>query len=251
MKPRKTTYLAHRWIGLLISLQLLAWSTGGFVFSILDLDNVHGDIDARMRNFIVLGDDSFQMLPVGVSDTISEQGWSSIGSVNLMDRGLGSYWEVRNTDGELLARLGIAGEVSRQVAAEEAKLIAVHDFIPDAPVRSVELIETDPPLEYREKPLPAYRVNFDHPSQVHIYVDASTGKITSRRNRSWRAFDFFWMLHTMDYKGRDNFNHLLLTVASLLAIATSGTGLTLWGWRSIPKLLRLQKRTQRDIPESP
>jgi len=43
MKPIMPTYLAHDWIGLSVSLQLLAWNLGGFIFSVLDIDEVHGD----------------------------------------------------------------------------------------------------------------------------------------------------------------------------------------------------------------
>ena len=48
MKWRKNLYFVHRWIALLVSLQLLAWSVGGFTFSILDIDNVHGDWERSM-----------------------------------------------------------------------------------------------------------------------------------------------------------------------------------------------------------
>ena len=44
MSWKKRWYVAHRWIALLVGLQLLSWSIGGFMFSILDLDDVHGDL---------------------------------------------------------------------------------------------------------------------------------------------------------------------------------------------------------------
>ncbi|RMH10155.1 MAG: hypothetical protein D6695_11965, partial [Planctomycetota bacterium] len=94
---------------------------------------------------------------------------------------------------------------------------------------------SDPPIEYRSGPLPAYAVQLDHPKRPHIYIDARSGQITARRNRPWRIFDFFWMLHTMDYAGRDDFNHPLLTGFSVLAIASAGSGLALWGWRAMPR----------------
>ena len=37
MKWKKSLYLTHRWLALLISLQLLALSVGGCVFSVLDV----------------------------------------------------------------------------------------------------------------------------------------------------------------------------------------------------------------------
>ena len=48
MPWKKQTYVVHRWLALIVGLQLLAWSVGGFIFSILDIDDVHGDWE---RNF--------------------------------------------------------------------------------------------------------------------------------------------------------------------------------------------------------
>lgn len=248
MKPRKTTYIVHRWIGLIISLQLLAWSAGGFIFSVLDINAVRGATDARMLGARAIDRDA---LPTLVRDAIKDiEG--TIGGSNLIDRGLGAFWEVRDTEGELLARVGVDGLIVEQISPDDAIDLALEDFVPKAGVRGVELIEENPPSEYRGGPMPVYRVDLEHPKSPHIYVDAQTGRINARRNNTWRTFDFFWMLHTMDYKGRDNFNHPLLIIASLFAIAASGTGLALWGWRSIPKMLRRRgKKKGRAIIGTP
>ena len=111
---------------------------------------------------------------------------------------------------------------------------------------SVELLEDDPPAEYGDKPMPVYRVVLDHPKSPHIYVSPVTGEILSRRNSRWRLFDFFWMLHIMDYRQREDFNHWLLTAMSVLAIVTSASGLALWGtrvrWRRPKRQARAEKR---------
>lgn len=52
------------------------------------------------------------------------------------------------------------------------------------------------------------------------------------RHRDWRTFDFLWMLHTMDYAGRDDFNNLLLRVFSVLGLATVLSGFVLFGFTS-------------------
>jgi len=245
MKPRKTTYLAHRWIGLVIALQLLAWSTGGLIFSVLDIRGVRGETDALMRDRVGLEPASLEGLPAGVREAVAALGPGAVGGVELIDRGVGPHWEVRGLSGETLARLHTGGEPVGPVTGEEASTIAAADFLPGAPVALVQYIDADPPLEYRGGPLPAWRVDLDHAKQPHVYIDARTGRIVARRNQSWRIFDFFWMLHTMDYTGRDNFNHPLLTVASLLAVATAGTGLSLWGWRMVSKARRRRKHAPR------
>ncbi len=235
MKPRKTTYLLHRWIGLVISLQLLAWSTGGLVFSILDIRGVRGETEARDERYLPLAGAALEALPDGLRGAVSCDHPDAVAGVALVDRGLGPFWEVRDRDGRLLDRFALDGTAAGPISPRQAESIALRDFLPGAAVLRTDLVESDPPVEYRGKPLPAYRVLLDHAGRPHIYVDARTGEITARRNRKWRVFDFFWMLHTMDYTGRDNFNHPLLTAASVAAMLAAGSGLVLWGWRVAPR----------------
>ena len=81
--------------------------------------------------------------------------------------------------------------------------------------------------EYRDKPVPAWRVAFDDDLSTHVYVDAASGEVTSVRNDVWRRFDFFWMLHIMDYEGRTDFGTPWLHAAAWLGVASALSGLLL------------------------
>jgi hypothetical protein len=59
-------------------------------------------------------------------------------------------------------------------------------------------------------------------------VAPKNARITSLRNNQWRIFDFMWMLHTMDYAGRDNFNNLLLRAFSTFGMLTIMSGFALF-----------------------
>ena len=67
--------------------------------------------------------------------------------------------------------------------------------------------------EYRGA-LPAWRVDFEDGEGRSIYVAADTGAVTARRSTLWRAYDFLWGLHIMDWRGHENFNTWLLVVAT-------------------------------------
>jgi len=245
MKLRKATYLIHRWLGLAVSLQLLAWSAGGFVFSILPLESVRGERDVGAAPFEPLSDAALAPLPDAVRRALASlrMTGTAAATVALMDRGVGPHWEARDADGRLLARLGaLGGAPPALLSKEQAAAVATRDFASRAAIVRVRLIESDPPVEFREGALPAYVIELDHPKRPHIYVDARTGEVLARRNRAWRVFDFFWMLHTMDYSGRDDFNHPTLTAFSVLAMLTSGSGLGLWGWRAFSRA-RLRGRS--------
>jgi hypothetical protein len=71
-------------------------------------------------------------------------------------------------------------------------------------------------------------VQFDHSSGTRVYVSQRGGTVTRHRNQTWRVFDFFWMLHTMDYAGRDDFNHPLIKVISIAAITLTLSGYLLF-----------------------
>ena len=55
-----------------------------------------------------------------------------------------------------------------------------------------------------------------------------TGDIAAIRSDSWRAWDLLWALHIMDYQDRDNINNLLLKMFSVLALASSFSGIILF-----------------------
>jgi uncharacterized iron-regulated membrane protein len=61
-----------------------------------------------------------------------------------------------------------------------------------------------------------------------VYVASELGTVQKFRNKPWRIFDFLWMLHTMDYEGRDNFGNLLLRAFSIFGLITVLSGFVLF-----------------------
>ncbi len=238
MRWKKNWYLVHRWLGLLVSLQLLAWSVGGFTFSILDIENVRGEVDMKRCGSSPLELSSVELTPQEAIRLASSDGsfTAPVERVVLRQRRGRLVYELFGAEGKPLASVNATnGEVTRRIGEDEAAAAAVADFAHPAAALSTVLLEGDPPLEFRGGRMPVYCVDLDHPKQPHIYVCPVTGEILKRRNKLWRIFDFFWMLHIMDYGQRTNFNHWLLTTMSVLAITTSASGIVLWWWR-VPRL---------------
>lgn len=237
---RRKTYLAHRWIALIVSLQLLAWSVGGFMFSILDINDVRGDLDKRTDPPPSISIERVAITPNTAQQAAIAHGIdpASIARMTLRDRFDTTVYELFDMNGKpLLAVDAATGEVVERVSEEQIKAVALADFIHPATITSFKLLEGEPPLEFRGGAMPVYQVILDHPKNPHLYISPTTGQVLKRRNRPWRIFDFFWMLHIMDYGQRDDFNHWLLTAMSVLAILTSVSGLALWAWR-IPRRKR-------------
>ena len=53
---------------------------------------------------------------------------------------------------------------------------------------------------------------------------AACGELLERRNDSWRWWDFFCMLHNMDYTKRTSFNHPLIIMVGFAMAWLAVTG---------------------------
>jgi uncharacterized iron-regulated membrane protein len=133
------------------------------------------------------------------------------------------------------SRARFDAHTGNEIAVDEAEAIAVaRRDQPGAPLaRSVVRIEHDADVEYRGKPLPAWRVTLADDGGTVVYVDALTAEVTARRNHVWRIYDFLWSLHIMDYREHETFKHPLLIVAASLGVLTVLSGAVLWGVRSV------------------
>ena len=120
------------------------------------------------------------------------------------------------------------GQLRGPLTKEEAVEVAQRRFNGEPKVKSVEyLTVTNSHHEYRENPLPAYAITFEHPSKTTVYVASELGTVQKFRNNKWRIFDFLWMMHTMDYEGRDNFGNILLRIFSVFGLLTVLSGFIL------------------------
>lgn len=232
-------YAVHRWLGALAGIQLLLWSAGGLVFATHDIDWVHGEHGRNPAAEAPLALAHVRLAPAELASRLSADAQIEHLELRmLLDR---PVYEVRQPGRTSLIDAQ-TGAPRSPVDQDTALAIALADRKGSPAVMGIERIETDPPVEYRGRPLPAWQVILADGEGTHIYVAADSGRITARRNDAWRRFDFFWMLHTMDYAGRDDFNHPLLIGFALLGLLSAGSGMVLWGAR----LLRRRRRRARD-----
>ena len=222
MRFRRFIRQAHRWLGLLIGIQLLLWVTGGVVMSALRLEEVRGEHLAAKRVPPVLNAER-PMVPV--SDLLRRQADRAPTAVTLTSllgrpvyriTGAGKTWL---TDAETGAPLP-------PVPQSMAEAVARADYSGDAPLESVEWVESTA-TEIRGRELPLWRVTFGDDLGTALYVSPSTGDVVARRNNLWRIFDFVWMLHIMDYEEREDFNHPLLVAAAGTALLFVLSGLVM------------------------
>ncbi|NVJ97319.1 MAG: PepSY domain-containing protein [Alphaproteobacteria bacterium] len=209
----------HKWVGLILGLQLLAWTAGGVVMTWMPIDEVRGRHNATEQEPVAMGTVGESLLPMSdlmalVGKPITRATYHTllgkpVVQVSLMD-GTTELWHA--AEGKRLSPL------SETLATD----IAVADFAPEAAIVGVNYIEA-PVLDFRG-PFPAWQVTFSDAENTNIYVSATNGRVVARRTDRWRLFDFFWMLHIMDYDEREDINNPLLitTAGCALVFALSG-----------------------------
>jgi uncharacterized iron-regulated membrane protein len=223
----------HRWLGLAMALQIIAWMASGLYFSIFPIEEIRGEhltreaghVDAAM--FAALG--STQAVTRAL-DRHFPAGWT-LDTIRLVSDGEQGLWRVRGESEDLsFTRLvNSAGEVLPRIDESKVADVALGWLLEDARVAAVEWVETAAPgSEFRNGRLPVWRVTFAEPESLRLYLDPWSGEILSRRTTRWRIFDFFWMLHVMDFSERNDFNHPLLQIAAALGVIVALGGVILW-----------------------
>ena len=216
----------HRRLAIVTAIQLLLWTVSGIYFAFVDITMVRGEphrlapptqsIDLAKFDFPVASTSQVLIKPrlpgelvVGVTD--SESGLTE--------------W------------LGPDGQPVTLLTAEQA--ISAVSSKTDITVNVTEWVTTAAEAaEYRGRQLPLWRAySLENPS-LRVYVDPRSGDIVAIRNLAWRAWDFLWMLHIMDYDDRDDIGTWLLKLFSVMALLTAIAGIALYvmiPWRRASK----------------
>lgn len=213
----------HRKLGPIIGIQLLLWCIGGVYFSWVHLTDVRSENDIAEN---VLPNLKFENFLAPLPPILRNSKLEYIESISLTKVLNVPVYNLFQDDQNAEIYDAITGEKFPRIDKKMAIAIADKDFAPEVPVVGATLISTQGG-EYKG-PIPAYKVEFANWKKSAIYVAAETGQVISRRSTLWRAFDFLWMFHIMDYGERDNFNNWLLRIVSLVGLLSVGSGYYLW-----------------------
>lgn len=234
MRPALLSRTLHKWLALVIGVQLVLWTVSGFYMVVVDLDFIHGD--PLVRNLHV-------PLPAGhanVAFSDVTQDYPHVTQVSL--RSLPTLpapvYEVITKGRTVLVDAATGRELS-PLSDEMIGALARAYYAGDGKLAALRLIERDPPQELQTRALPLWRADFDDWLETSLYIHPDSGVLVTRRHRFWRWFDFLWMLHIMDYDAREDVNNGLLRVATVLGSLAVLSG----GW-----LLYFSFRRRRPTP---
>jgi Na+-transporting NADH:ubiquinone oxidoreductase subunit F len=211
----------HRWVALVVGVQVLLWTLSGTVFAWLDHGAVTGDgLALATVPAPALAADVAVVEPARLPELV---GTRTVRALSL-----------RFVDGQWVYRVAAADGVHLRRARDGARLdvdagmarrLAATHYRGGGRLESVRH-HANATLETRDAG-PTWEAAYRDAAGTRLYFSAEDATLVAVRTDAWRLKDVFWMLHTMDYRGRDDFNNPLVMLAGTAAAWVALTGLWL------------------------
>jgi uncharacterized iron-regulated membrane protein len=225
----------HKWIALVVAVQVLGWVLGGLVMISIPIGVVRGENHAAVSHAAPIDLKSTLSLPA----LLAKADMESIRAATLKNSPRGPIWELTTSYGGEAWFNAVTGENVEAISEAQAKQAAAAAYQgPGHPVKVVHY--DDAPIEAGATG-EVYRVEFDDPERSSLYMSAFSGEVLSRRSNIWRFYNFFYQIHIMNFSGAQNYNHPTIIVATALTLTVVVTGfILLWirvardlkNWRS-------------------
>lgn len=216
-KIRRVAQWTHKWLALIIGIQVLAWVLGGAVFALLPF------------NGWVKSGDMVRKAPKPTNDTrlfpladIAAR-HAPLRSIELLGQGSRFYYRLTDVAGNKLLVDATDGSALPMPDENQIRQRALDLYIGGGRVNSVGRIAPPQPralglVDEMHGEHHAWRVDFTDTLNTRLYFSPQTGEFLRARNDAWVLYDFFWRLHIMDYGGGEDFNNALLRLLSPLAL---------------------------------
>lgn len=234
MNLARLASFVHKWLALLVGVQIVFWVVSGLFFTIIPIEQIRSE-------HLIRPAETARPLAIASGAALSElrdaQGRAPIKLTIETRPTLGQVIVAEFADGPpALFEAASFRQLSPLDAETAAAVARGHVTLASAPAR-VELIETES-SEYRGA-LPAWRAQFAD-GGLAVYVAADTGAVTARRSDIWRLYDTLWALHIMDWQNHEDFNHPLIIIVTAITLLSVIAGIVL-----IPYRIRFGGRRRR------
>lgn len=227
----------HKWLALIVGLQVLGWVLGGLVMTAIPIERVRSEQHVAQ----------FRPDPLPADGLVSHAAAAAALGVTAVEADLrstlrGPLWVLKDAAGVTHVADARTGRHLPPLPSAEARLLAGVQYEGKGRPVSVRWF-AEPPQE-AGKPGPLWAVDFDDAEKTRFYLSPETGEVVSRRSNVWRLYDFFWRIHILDFKTGDDFNHPLIIAAAALTLPVAVTGLVLL-WIRLSRDIRAWRRSAR------
>jgi len=241
MKVLRYSTQIHKWVGLVVGIQVLFWVGGGLVMTAIPIETVRSEHRIKTPPPVALPLD--RALPLAEVARLS--GVSPM-RAELKTTQRGPAWVLTSTDGKPVVLAADTGRPFDAMTASEASHLAVAAYRGQAAPSPPVLLDQAPKETGRDGPL--WRVDFHDAERTTFYLSPETGEVVTRRSGVWRIYDFFWRLHILDFKTGENFNHPTLVAITALTLSVAITGIILL-WIKMSRDWKVHRATRRKLAQ--
>ncbi|KTG25079.1 NADH:quinone oxidoreductase [Idiomarina sp. WRN-38] len=212
----------HRWVSLVLVIQVALWLVSGLFFSLTGHHGMSGHQYMVSKN----SEPPLKKIAPQIDVTEMHQRFPLAHSIELVSvAGVGQY-QVSLPDGRLLYFNADTGERWSTDQALATQL-ALNSYNGPGQVERVEGVKGSD--EVNGWNASGFRIDIEDDLNTRIYIDEASSQVVEHRNTPWTIADWAFRLHFMDYTGGRSFNHLLIWSAGLFALWFSLSGLILLG----------------------
>ncbi len=236
----KISRFTHKWLGLIISIQLMAWTVGGAFFVVVPfLPIIKGE---KYIKKIEYSFNNISFYPLHkILQNIENTKNVSIISINNQP-----VYKIINNKNQLYIFDAVNG---KKISKPKQKDIISHAkllYTGNAEIKNVQYVSS--PLKKSlfivdelGGAVELWQVEFNDFLNNRLYFSGDTGEFYKIRNDAWVIYDFFWRLHVMDYKNGENFNNPLVIIFTLILLFLSISGIILLFYSSFLKRKNIKK----------
>ncbi|WP_404389834.1 PepSY domain-containing protein [Pseudoalteromonas phenolica] len=225
MRLFKLNTSIHKWLSLVVGLQLLVWLGTGLYFNLMDHSKASGN-EHRVHSHHEGNIADFNLIPIEDITSESPQEVNLIWVLHqpyyhfVFDMGLHSY-QVRHS----MLFDAVTGK-RFNLSEEQIITLAKNSYSGEGKLTAPEL--SQPPFSDHIRQLnPMWKVAVEDENNTTIYLDSVTGQVLRHANDDFRLKDLMMKLHFMDYGNSGGFNHWLIIAFAFATLFLSITGVTL------------------------
>ncbi|MBX9745520.1 MAG: PepSY domain-containing protein [Hyphomonadaceae bacterium] len=231
MSLARLASFVHKWLALLVGIQIVFWVVSGLFFTLIPIQQIRSE----------------NLIRPAQAQTIDTATLASLASLRGDQNALPTKLtiESRPIGQVVVAEFGDQSPILFDAVtlqrlspfnAEQASAVArAHVTLASEPTDAT--LVTEESAEYRGA-LPAWRVQFPD-GGLSVYVAQNTGAVTARRSDLWRVYDTLWALHIMDWQNHEDFNHPLIIIVTVITLLSVIAGIVL-----IPYRIRFRSRSK-------
>ena len=229
----------HKWIALIVGIQVLGWVVGGLIMTAIPIEHVRGETHLAVPMLPAI--DAKRLVPLEKQLALAEM--PDVGEATLKNTPRGPIWVLKSAAGSEGWWNAYTGENIDEIGKADATRYAAKASKGPGKLLKVDYVENAPKEAQVSGPL--WRASFADTEHTRLYLDAFTGEVLSRRSDLWDFYDFFYQIHIMNFGASRSYNHPLIIVAAALTLAVVVTGLILLAIRLTADARRLLAAHQR------